>query len=561
MVNVKGRKGSVHPSLEPFGAGRPLESPSMPISRAREGRSRSRAALAGTLALGLPALLALHALSFGRVPAGLEGGAAVEALRGVHLVLRRRFEVMSFTIGPSAETLWLYVVGASVELLGPRWISVVLPSILASAAVVALTVLAARRLFPDAPPAVPFLLSAGSVWLFHYGEIGLRAIAAPLFLLLAVLLVDASAAEGASFRAKAACGAVLGLSVYAYSSCRILALAWLLWALADELRTPRAGRSLRAALGPGLLGLAVVSIPNFLFFLREPSEFLFRGYYVYRGGWAWKAVNVFWTVLLPFYHPRFYTRWLGAGHNFDATAVTLTGSGVSPVDPVTAVAFACGLVLAFRGPRSAGLAYLLWALGTGALLLGVSGPSLTRLLLLQPAGVLLATLAFARAWNAWPRARPALAAALLVPGSLGAAQYARAFGASPAAQAPYLPAMNAMSARARDLADADPALRVLLVAPRGKDIAKFYNYRHIERIWFVEAPRTGEAVADALRRFQPGVALVARDPALSAASAVLGLPPADPPPLFDEVRLPAPPPGAPPPEPGDLRRLWNEIRR
>jgi hypothetical protein len=532
----------------------------MTLSSARGGPDRKRLALLAIFAAGLPALLALHALSFGRVPSGLEGGPAVEALRGVHLILRRRFDVMSFAIGPSAETLWLYVVGASVELVGPRWISVVLPSILASVSVVALTVLAARRLDPDTPPAIPFLLSAGSVWLFHYGQVGLRAISAPLFLVLALLAIHAAEAANATWRPKFAAGALLGLSVYAYSSCRVLPVAWVLWKVVDTLRTPRAARNLRAIFGPTLLGIAVVSIPNALFFLREPGEFLFRGSYVYRGGWAWKLANVLWTALLPFHHPRVYTAWLGPGHNFDATAVSLTGAGVHPVDPVTAVAYACGLVLALRPPRPPGLSYLLWVLGTGTLVLGVSGPSLTRLLLLQPAVVLLAARALGRAWRQWPRARVALAAALLVPGALGAAEYAGSFGRSAAAQAAYLPQVNAMGARARDLADADPALRVLLVARRGKDIAKFYNYRHIVRIWLVEGPEAGPlAVADAIRRFRPGVALVENSDAFRNVVASLGGASREG--LFVEIPLPAPGGPAKEPEPGNIRRLWNEIRR
>lgn len=532
----------------------------MSPSSASGGPKQRSLALLATLAAGLPALLALHALAFGRVPAGLEGGPAVEALRGVHLILRRRFEVMTFAIGPSAETLWLYVVGASVELLGPRWISVVLPSILAATAVVALTVLAARRLDPETPPAIPFLLSAGSVWLFHYGQVGLRAISAPFFLVLAVLAVVAAEAPTATWRSKFAAGAVLGLSVYAYSSCRVLPVAWVFWKIAGAVRTPRAERKLAATLGPTIFGIALVSIPNLLFFLREPGEFLFRGYYVYRGSFSWKLANVLWTTLLPFHHPRVYTAWLGPGHNFDATAVSLTGAGVHPVDPVTAVAYAFGLVLALRAPRPAGLSYLLWTLGTGTLFLGVSGPSLTRLLLLQPAVVLLAALALGRAWRQWPRARAPLAAALLVPGALGAAEYAGDFGRSPGAQREYLAAANAMGARARDLADRDPALRVLLVTRRGRDIAKFYNYRHIDRIWLVEGPDAGPlAVADAIRRFRPGVALVENSDAFRSVVESLGDARGGGP--FVEIPFAAPAGAGKTPEPGNIRRLWNEIRR
>ena len=106
-------------------------------TRTRSPPSALLPRLAWTLARGLPALLALHALSFGRVPWGLASGPAVEALRGVHLIVRRRFDVMSFAIGPSAETLWLVRhrarASSSSGRAGARF---VLPSVLAAAAVV-----------------------------------------------------------------------------------------------------------------------------------------------------------------------------------------------------------------------------------------------------------------------------------------------------------------------------------------------------------------------------------------------------------------------------------------
>jgi hypothetical protein len=477
-------------------------------------------------------------------------------------VLKRKLEVMTFSIGPSAETLWLYVVGASVELLGPRWFSVVLPSILAATAVVALTVVLVARLSPETPSAIPLLLSAGSVWLFHYGQVGLRTISAPVFFLLAVLLVDRSESEGASPRTRFAAGFVLGLAAYAYSSCRVLAAAWLLWKIARELRKPRAVRSFTASLGLPVLGLAVASVPNLLFLLREPAEFLFRGYYVYRGGAFWRFINVVWTLLLPFHHPRFYTVWLGEGHNFDATAISLTKAGVHPIDPVTAIAFAFGLALALRGPRRPGLTYLLWVFGTGTLFLGISGPSLTRLLLLQPAYSVLASLGFGWAWQRWPFTRLALAAALLVPGALGAWEYTQKFGRSEDAQREYLAGANAISARARDIADADPRLRVMLVVRKGRDIAKFYNYRHIDRIWMMEsAAGTLDASGEPVRLFRPDVVLVERKPELASAAEGLGTPPAVSYSLFDEYRLPPSGGATGPPVPGNIRRLWTDIPR
>jgi hypothetical protein len=66
-------------------------------------------------------------------------------------------------------------------------------------------------------------------------------------------------------------------------------------------------------------------------------------------------------------------------------------------------------------------------------------------------------------------------------------------------------------------------------------------------------------VADALRRFSPGVALVERGDAFRDAAAALGAQGGDA--AFLEVRLPPSGADATPPEKGNVRRLWNEIRR
>jgi hypothetical protein len=522
--------------------------------------TRAARRLVVTLALGLPVYLLLHALSFRRVPSGLEGGPAVEALRGVRLVLKGKFEVMTFSIATSAETLWLYVEGASVMFFGPDWLAVVLPSILASATVVALTVLLAARLAPDTPPAVSFLFSAGSVWLFHYGQVGLRAIAAPVFFLIVSLLVERAERPGAPARFHAATGFVLGLSIYAYSSCRVLPVAWLFWKGLQWMREKDARMRMKPALLAGLAGFSVASIPNLLFFLREPVEFLFRGYYVYRGAWWWKPVNVVWTALLPFHHPRFYTVWLGDGHNFDATAVSLTSAGVHPIDPVTALAFAAGLFIAVRSTRPPALSWLLVAFAVGTVLLGVSGPSLTRLLVLQPVYALLATLGADALRRRFPRVALWAAPLLLVPLLLGAAEYA-SFGRNKEAQLEYLPAANAAGVRARDLTDADLGMRVLLVLRKGRDVVKLYAYRNIERIWLMELVSGNvDMTGHVLARFRPGVILVERRPDLAPFAVSLGREPSRVFPLFDEYEMP-PAPGGDPPDRGNIRRLWNEIER
>ena len=63
-----------------------------------------------------------------RIPAGLHNDVAEEALRGLYLVEGRHFEVMTFSVGNSAETLYLYLVGVAAQLLGPTTLAIQLPS-------------------------------------------------------------------------------------------------------------------------------------------------------------------------------------------------------------------------------------------------------------------------------------------------------------------------------------------------------------------------------------------------------------------------------------------------
>jgi hypothetical protein len=76
----------------------------------------------------------------------------------------------------------------------------------------------AERVTDTVPAWAPVLASASSIWLFHYA-IGLRAIAAPVFLGAFALLLD-RVERGAHRKIALLCGAVLGLSIYAYTSAR-----------------------------------------------------------------------------------------------------------------------------------------------------------------------------------------------------------------------------------------------------------------------------------------------------------------------------------------------------
>ena len=76
---------------------------------------------------------------------------------------------------------------------------------------------------------VPLLTAACSVWLFHYGRSGLRAICAPVFLLVFTLLLDRVERRPDRI-AGLACGGVLGVGIYGYTACRTMPIAFAVYA-------------------------------------------------------------------------------------------------------------------------------------------------------------------------------------------------------------------------------------------------------------------------------------------------------------------------------------------
>ncbi len=402
------------------------------------------------IGLGAAAYLGLHALAAGRVPPGAAADPVIEALRGLRLVLLRRFEVLTVAIGPSAETLWLYVTGASVAVLGPTRTAFLVPSILAATATLVLVAALVRRVRPPLPIGLALLVPASSLWLFHSGEVGLRASAAPLVLLGACFLLDDRAEKDVADRPFAA-GVLLGLGVYAYSACRLLPIAWVLHFALRWHRTPSARPALGREARRLLLAFALVSIPNLLFLFRAPGLLLDRGYYVSRGTPLDKLGNVLATFLLPFVYPDRYRVWIGSGHVFDATGVALTASGVDPFDLVAGPLAVLGLLAWRRGRESAALSYLLVTWAAGSVLLGLYGPSLTRLLILLPAWLVFAALGCDALLSRAPRLKLPLAALLVLSMCLQARAWISTFGRSESAALYFHEAATAMAERARDL--------------------------------------------------------------------------------------------------------------
>jgi hypothetical protein len=519
---------------------------------------RQRVPFASALALGAAAYLGLHALAAGRVPPGVAADPVIEALRGLRLILLRRFEVITVSFGPSAETLWLYVTGASVAVLGPTRIAFIVPSILAAVATFVLVTALVRRVRPELPLGVALLVPASSLWLFHSGQVGLRASAAPLVLLGTCLLVDDRVERGVADRPFAA-GALLGLGVYAYSACRLLPIAWALHFALRWRRRPEARPALGREAWRLLAGFTLVSIPNLLFLLRAPGLLLDRGYYVSRGTPLDKLANVVATFLLPFGYPDRYRVWKGPGHVFDVTGVALTASGLDPFDLVAGPLAILGLLAWRRGRESASLSFLLVAWAAGGMLLGLYGPSLTRLLILLPAWLVFAALGCDALLSRAPRLLVPLAALLVLSLCIQARAYVSTFGRSEIAAWYFHETVTAMAERSRDLAA--EGKRVIVVSRTGRDVFKYFCWQNIERVFHVAIPEGTPRGADVpLAGFAADVVLVERTPALEGWGAALELPSRSTrPSLFAEYVFHRAPGGPPPSVRSNLWRLWSPV--
>ncbi len=413
------------------------------------------------LAAASVAYLAVLLVRFRTVPDGLVNDQAEELLRGLLLVKERRLEVLTFVVGNSAETLWLYVLGLAATLLGPTVLALVLPSALAAAATAALLALFVVARNPGAPWAIPFLLAAGSPWLFHYGRSGLRAITAPLFVALAALLLQKAQARPERRGPFVLAGAAVGLSLYGYTAARLLPVAL---AIAFAVVLARAGAARRAWARAGAAaaaGVAVVSIPNALFFAAHPVEVLVRGAYSVVGtGWG-KVQNVLATAALPLHYPHRYRFVWGDEHVLDGVSASMTGSGVDPVPFLVGLLVVFGLVRVLRRDRDLAALFLVATHGLAVVLLGPLGPSLTRVLLLLPVFVFYAsegTLALAKT----PRSRLAAGALLAAVGAWAVGTYFQRLSDPSRPAREYVGnAQTAMGERARLLARDGPVVAVV----------------------------------------------------------------------------------------------------
>lgn len=442
------------------------------------------------------------------VPDGLNNDAAEEALRGLYLLEQRKFEVITFSIGNSAETLYLYLVGAAAKVLGPTTLAIQLPSWLVGAASIWLLIRVVRRLDASTPPWASSLLGISSVWLFHYVRAGLRAVAAPFFLLSFWLLLDRAERLKEDRWSALGCGAVLGLSLYAYTSCRVLPAIFVVYALIRVMRATSERPRLLRCYAFVALGAFLISLPNLWFFIRSPGEFLFRGSYVLRGG-AWEiAANTLWSFLLPFSFYRDVYRDLGgAAHYFDGVSAGLTVAGINPIHPLVAAAFAAGLWRLWKTRHEPGAMFILIAWLCATLILGIAGPSLTRMLILLPVYLAVASVGIGTGAKRSSAFGLALAAVLLALTLQQGYAYFFQLSSSKLSSLYFSSAATPIGQRAVELAAQGE--RVLCVISKDAAVIRFLTHAHpgdVHVVEFYNRPLVVEEIP--LKEFNPSTLLI-----------------------------------------------------
>lgn len=494
---------------------------------------------------GMVILLALagylFALNYKRdeVPPGLNNDVAEEGLRGIQLVETKRLEVINAHglnadgrhFGHSMETLYLYLVGFAAEVTGSTSLAVHAITWAFTLASIVLLCAVVRRLRPGMPVSVPLLLAISSVWLFHYGRSGLRANTAPLFMLAFVLAFDSvEREERPRFWRAVACGGILGAGLYGYTACRILPLAFLLYVGLSMLRGPGALKRLKVASAVAL-GALVVSIPNLVYLAQNGREFLSRGAYVLPAHVPDAARNFLWSLVLPVFYP-WYAKAVDGTHHFDGVSFGLTVAGFKPVHPLIGLAIVAGIVQAWRLRRTP-LVSLLFSIWTVSLLaLGISGPSLTRFLIVLPIFLVIAALGIEPLLRT-PWARRATIGALCVLAASQVSDYFIRLARHPEAAREFAEAATDIGRRARALSAADH--QVLVIVAGNANVVHYLTYDghkvHINEFWH----RRPDPRELPLQRVAPEVILVERHPDLAFLSeAFVPLARRQAHPLFDE---------------------------
>jgi hypothetical protein len=432
--------------------------------------------------LSLAVYLALLVYQHESVPGPPCNDIAEEALSGYLMIRDGDYRPIYTALNPNGhEALHVLAIGALAHAFGGEPLAILLPAWGATLLLLFLLFQLARTnpQLLDEAVVVPAALSCP--WLFHYARTGLRTVASPALLLLFLFLLQAAFRHRKVHGTDVLAGAVLALGTYAYTSSRVVVLAFALFGALELARAWRGSRDEGVLMARKLAGAAagflLVFSWNAAWAIRDPATFFGRGTYVVRGGAAEWVANTVATALLPVHYGEGYRSGLGEGHDFDVVAVALPAAGIPAIPLVLGAAFFAGLLLSAWSHRDLPLVrFLLLFYVVSVLVLGFTGPSLTRLYVLFPVFVLLAGVALSRLTAAFPRHRPWMAVALYALAALSLWSYLRAGRSIDAAQLNGAHMAGAVGRRARALCASGSA--PLCVVSRDQNVVRYLTIGH-----------------------------------------------------------------------------------
>ncbi|MBX6773070.1 MAG: glycosyltransferase family 39 protein [Chloroflexi bacterium] len=414
--------------------------------------------------------LALRVVDLAAIPPGLHFDQAANGLLGLEILSGRAHPVF-FSSYAGREALFMYLIAALSALLGPGILALRLAGALCGAATVVAVASLGAALFDRRTGLLASAFLAGLYWHLHASRLGERAILVPLLDTLA-LFVLWKAFQHLSLRLAIAGGGLVGLQLYTYPSSRFFPLAVALVGLAELVNSSTQGpshlprRGVLLALSAALAGI-LVAAPLGFHFLRTPSDFLGRADEV--AVWNERVAGP--SPAAAAGRSTISTLAMFILHGDADWKYNLAGRPV--FDPVSAVFFLAGILLALRHPRQqAGRLCLIW--GTSMLLpgfLSVDAPQFMRTLGAAPPAVLLAASGLAAAvdWlrrtapESVARLAPALYAWPVIAGTLAAYQYFAVWAPSPAA---YLALEGDVTDAARLIRTLGPHYSLVYVASR-----------------------------------------------------------------------------------------------
>jgi len=351
--------------------------------------------------------LVLRFYAIGHIPPGLYHDEAFNGLDALRVLGGAR--PIFFTANNGREPLFIYLVALSVSLLGRSPGAIRIVAAVLGTLTVPATYLLARAMFGRRVGALGAVLIAGLVWPLNLSRIGLRAVALPLFLALALWQFWRGLKTGKRWHYVAS-GILYGLTFYTYTAARftVLALAlFVLYQLIFDKTRPHWSGLLYFALAAGLIlaPLLVYGVLHWHEFMQRAGQVSIFNPAI-NGGDPWGTLgrHLVRALGLFFWRGDFIPR-----HNVPWRPL---------FDPLTAAFFVVGLgICADRGRRQPAYAFTLIWIATLLLptILAEDAPHFLRAVGILPVTIIPAAVGLEAGWQ-WlaKRTRPGLASGVIV---------------------------------------------------------------------------------------------------------------------------------------------------